>query len=267
MVLLLLAVARLTKDLVTPFSLRDEMTKKDNRAVGTSVAGYYAGVLIVILGPLSTPLKDPVPLWQDLLVTGAYALLGIALLNGSRVIVDRVLLRDFSTVKELVKDRNVGTGAVEMGAYIASGLIIAGSLHGHGGGPHTAVIFFVLGQLGLALYGLLYRLTCRYDVHGEIERDNVAAGVSLGLNLVAVGVVIMRGVSGDFIDWTTNLVTLGTVFVVGAVLLLVLRLLVDLILLPGVKLHAEIVDDRNLNAAWVEGTALTGVAAVLAFVL
>jgi uncharacterized membrane protein YjfL (UPF0719 family) len=150
---------------------------------------------------------------------------------------------------------------------VASGLIVAGSLHGTGGGPHTVIAFWALGQLGRLVYGWIYRLTCRYDIHGEIEKDNVPAGVSLGMNLVAIGVIIMKGVSGDFFEWTHSLTKLGLTFGVGVVLLMILRVLVDLVLLPGVKLHAEIVQDRNMNAAWVEGTALTGMAGVLILIL
>ena len=265
--LLLLFIARLVKSMLTPFDMKEQMTAKDNPAVGISVAGYYVGVLIVMIGPLLTPTEADVPLWQDLLVTGGYALLGIILLNLSRTIIDRVLLRSFDTNKELIEDRNVGTGAVQMGAYVASGLIVAGALYGQGGGPHTAVVMDALGQLGLLIYGWIYRLICRYDIHAEIEKDNVAAGVSLGFNLIAIGIVLMKGVGGDFLDWDVSLVRLGLTFVIGVVMLIVLRFLVDLILLPGVTLRDEIVKDRNLNAAWVEGATLTGITAVLMVIL
>ena len=211
----LLVVARFVKDLLTPFEMSEEMTVKDNPALGLSVAGYYVGVLLVVMGPLMTPASQQQPLWQDLAASGGYALLGILLLNIARYIVDKVLLRGFSTVEEIVRDRNVGTGAVEMGAYVASGAIIGGALYGQGGGPHTAVAFFLLGQLCLVGYGTLYRLTCGYDLHGEIERDNVAAGVALGLNLVAMGVVVMKGVSGEFLSWESSLVRLGVTVVLG----------------------------------------------------
>jgi uncharacterized membrane protein YjfL (UPF0719 family) len=265
--LLLLFVARLVKGWLTPFDLKEQMTEKDNPAVGISVAGYYVGVLIVMMGPLMTPSEAEVPLWQDLLVTGGYALLGIVLLNLSRVIIDRVLLRSFDTVKELIEDRNVGTGAVQMGAYVASGLVVAGALYGQGGGPHTAVAMYALGQAGLLIYGWIYRLICGYDIHAEIEKDNVAAGVSLGFNLIAVGIVLMKGVGGDFVAWEVSLAKLGLTFVIGVVMLIVLRFMVDLLLLPGVSLRSEIVKDRNLNAAWVEGATLTGIVGVLMVIL
>lgn len=265
--LLLLVVATLAKDLMTPFKIKDELTAKDNTAVGISLAGYYVGVLLVCIGPLLTTPTEEVPLWKDLLETAGYTLIGIILLNASRVIIDKVLLRDFSTVKEIIEDRNVGTGAVEMGAYVASGLMIAGALHGKGGGPHTLLIMYAVGQVGLLLYGLLYRVACRYDIHAEIEKDNVAAGVALGLNLIAMGLVMAKGIGGNFVSLPTHLAQAGITFVIGTVFLLLLRLVVDYALLPGVKIKKEIVEDQNLNAAWVEGAVLAGMAGLLVTVL
>ncbi|MFN3203038.1 MAG: DUF350 domain-containing protein [Bradymonadia bacterium] len=263
----LLIVARLVKDWLTPYALTEELTTKDNTALGLSVAGYYGGVLLTCIGPMSSPPVEGVALWEDLLLTGGYALGGIIMLNAARVLVDLVVLRDFSTVKEIITDQNAGTGAVEMGVYLALGLIMCGALHGQGGGPHTALGMAAIGMVGLILYGAIYRAVCGYDLHGEIERDNVAAGVALGLNLVAAGVILMKGMLGDFLDWPTQLTQFGLTFALGSILLLVLRVLVDVFILPGVKVKDEIVKDRNLNAAWVEGVVLTGVSGMLVMIL
>lgn len=262
----MLVVARLVKDVLTPYRLSAQMTTHDNVAVGLSVAGYYGGVLIVCLGPLATPSPGAV-MWQDLLETAGYALMGIVFLNASRYVVDFLLLRDFSTVKEIIQDRNAGTGAVEMGVYLASGIVVAASLQGDGGGPQTSAAFFGLGVVGLLIYGALYKRLCGYDLHGEIERDNVAAGVALGLNLIAIGVVLLKGIAGDFVSWSVNLTRFGITFGLGLVLLFLLRIFVDAFILPGARVKDEIVQDRNLNAAFVEGTVLIGVAGMLVMIL
>ena len=268
MALLLLVVARFIKDLMTPYRMREEMTARDNPALGMSVAGYYLAVLVICMGPLMTPAPDvEAPLWKDLVATAGYTTLGIVLLNAARIIVDKVLLPDFSTVKEIVQDRNAGMGAVEMGAYIASGLVIAGALHGQGGGPDSALAIFFVGQVLLVVYGRLYRVVCRYDIHKQIESDNVAAGVAFGLNLVAMGVILMKAVGGEFKGWDTHLPQIGIYAGLGMVFLLLARVLVDYLLLPGVRIRDEIVDDRNTNAAWVEGVVLTGMAGLLIAVL
>lgn len=266
----LLFVARFFKDLLTPYKLGEELTTKDNLAVGLSVGGYYLGVLIVCIGPLKTPpaetIQEPV-LWRDLLVTGGYVLLGIVLLNLARIIVDKALLRRFSTTKEIIQDANAGTGAVEGGAYIASGLVVAAALSGRGGGPHTTIAFVLLGMLAMVIYGHVYMAVCRYDVHDEIEKDNVAAGVALGLNLVAMGVILVGAIAGDFKSWAYDLTRFGAFWIVGTVLLLVLRFLVDFALLPGARMDKEIKEDRNVNAAWIEGAVLSGIAVLLVTIL
>lgn len=266
----LLFVARFFKDVLTPYKLGEELTTKDNLAVGLSVGGYYLGVLIVCIGPLKTPPADTIQapvLWRDLLVTGGYVLLGIVLLNLARIIVDKALLLRFSTTKEIIQDANAGTGAVEGGAYIASGLVVAAALSGRGGGPHTTIAFVLLGMLAMVIYGHVYMAVCRYDVHDEIEKDNVAAGVALGLNLVAMGVILVGAIAGDFKSWAYDLTRFGAFWVVGTVLLLVLRFLVDLALLPGARMDKEIKEDRNVNAAWIEGAVLSGIAVLLVTIL
>lgn len=262
-VLVMLVVARLFKDILTPYKLSEQLTARDNPAVGMSVAGYYLAVLIVCIGPLRTPSAQGAVLWKDLLDTAGYMALGILLLNLARIVVDKVLLPRFSTTTEIIRDRNVGAGAVEMGAYIASGLIVAAALQGRGGGPHTTLAFFAVGQLGLVAYGYIYMLVCRYNVMEEIENDNIAAGVALGLNLIAMGLILVSAIAGDFTSWSQNLGLFGVRWVVGVVLLLLLRVFIDFLLLPGVRIDREIKDDRNLNAAWVEGAVLAGLAGLL----
>jgi uncharacterized membrane protein YjfL (UPF0719 family) len=262
-VLVMLVVARLFKDILTPYKLSEQLTARDNPAVGMSVAGYYLAVLIVCIGPLRTPSAPGSVLWKDLLDTAGYMALGILLLNLARIIVDKVLLPKFSTTEEIIRDRNVGAGSVEMGAYIASGLIVAAALQGRGGGPQTTLAFFGLGQVGLVVYGYIYMAVCRYNVAQEIENDNVAAGVALGMNLIAMGLILVGAIAGDFTSWTHNLTLFGVRWLFGVVVLLLLRVFIDFLLLPGVRIDKEIQQDRNLNAAWVEGVVLAGLAGLL----
>lgn len=189
------------------------------------------------------------------------------LLNLARIIVDKALLRRFSTTKEIIQDANAGTGAVEGGAYVASGLVVAAALSGRGGGPHTTIAFVLLGMLAMVIYGHVYMAVCRYDVHDEIEKDNVAAGVALGLNLVAMGVILVGAIGGDFRSWAYDLTRFGAFWLVGSVLLVALRFLVDFALLPGARMDKEIQEDRNINAAWIEGAVLSGIAVLLVTIL
>lgn len=284
--IMVLAVAGMLKDLLTPYSVTDELTNKDNTALGLSLTGYYLAVLTIFAGALYDPrpnmeahmLVSERFLMQCASVVG-YSLLGILLLNIAHLVVDRLVLTKFSTRKEIIEDRNVGTGAVEFGSYMASALVIAGCISGSvkvgaGGevppwwlGIVTALAFFVLGQAVFVVYGRFYQMIAGYDVFAEIEKDNVAAGVAFGGNLIAIGVILFKSVSGDFHGWIPHLVKFGVMAILGFIVLYLLRILVDGFLLPKATITHEIVHDRNLNAAYIEGAVLIGISVIINFAL
>ncbi len=259
-----LLLSKAAKDLCTPYKIDEELSEKDNVALATSMAGYFSAIAIIYIGALLGPSKD---LLQDLITVGGYAGLGILLLNLSHEINDRFILRGFSNVKEIIEDRNVGTGAVQFGSYVASGLIVAGAIHGEGGGVMTIVVFFLLGQIGLILFTELYNWITPFDLHQEIEQDNVAAGIAFGGTLIAVGIILMKGASGNFVSWGQNL----SIFAMDAMLVFILlplvRFFFDKVIMPRTSLDHEIHHDRNLGAGLLEMIGAISFSVILLFVM
>lgn len=279
--LVALVIGKAARGLLSSHCLDDELTKNDNPAQGVALVGYYAGVLIIFLGATTGETID-LPTNELLAQIGIdllWVIAGVIGLNIGRFTVDKLLLRKFSVKKEIVEDRNVGTGAVVAGAYLATAFVMAGALSGEGGGPLTALVFFLLGQLVLVLFTAFYQLVSPYDVHDEIERDNAAAGLALGGNLAAIGIILFGATRIDVveglpetgvaatIDWAAMLEKFGYYALLGFPLLLVLRWASDLVLLPKSTMKEEIVQDRNLNAAWIETTVVTGMASVIIFMI
>ena len=267
LILLFMVVMLLAKwinDFFTPYKVDEELTLKDNIALATSIAGYFGAITIIYIGAFIGPSKG---IFQDIKVISGYSLLGIILLNFSRLINDKLILYKFSNVKEIIEDRNVGTGAVQFGSYISSSLIIAGAIHGQGGGLHTALAFFGLGQLALIAFVWLYNFITPFDIHDEIEKDNAAAGVAFGGTLIAVGVILMKGTSGDFISWTHNLSVFGIDVVLIFILLPVVRFFFDKIIIPRDSLNREIQNDKNLGAGFLEMITAVSFSIILFFVM
>jgi uncharacterized membrane protein YjfL (UPF0719 family) len=265
-----LIVAKLVNDWLTPFKIDRQLTEKDNPAVGLALTGYFAGVVIIFLGASIGPDVSALSTTELLQMIGIdflWSMGGILALNVGRVVVDRLVLTKFSTVKEIIEDRNVGTGAVEAGCYIATALVVAGAIHGEGGNLLTAIVFFLLGQLVLVLFSRFYQMITRYDIHEEIEKDNVAAGVALGVSMIAIGILLLRATMGDFIGWAENMQSFAVNAGIGFVLLMILRRVTDALLLPGTTIAHEIAHDQNLNAAWVEGIVSVGLATVIFFMI
>ena len=273
--ILLLAFARLVQDFVTPYKIQEQLRTHDNVALALSIAGYYLGIIIVFVGAVYQPFTSSVDsnlgftteYWEDVIQVLVTTVIGIIILNVARIIVDKLVLYKFSTEKEIVEDHNAGTGAVEAAVYVSVGIVIAGSVAGVGGGPETSFAFLGLGLLTLILYTLFYEFTTSYDVHDEIERDNVAVGVALAGNLIAISIVVFKAVFGDFTTWEEGIAGFLTFAVIGTALLFVVRTLVDLILFPKVSMAQELTVDRNLGLAGIETSVLVSASLILYFAI
>ncbi|KAA3615683.1 MAG: DUF350 domain-containing protein [Calditrichaeota bacterium] len=267
-VFIVLYAAKLVYDLFTPFSLNEQLTNEDNKAIAVSFSGYVLGVMIILLSifhsgtAIEGGINSQVDLLKDLLATIIWGIIGILLLNISRVINDKLLLSKFDNMKELVKDKNVGTGAALFGSYVGSGLIIRAAIYGESTGWTedilTTLIYFIMGQIGFIIFGWVYQLISRYDVHEEIEKDNISAGVAFGLSLVAISILL----SGYIISYS-SLPGFAVWFVMGLFVLMVSRYIVDKMMLPGSLLDEEISKDHNWGAALVEGTVAVGIALLM----
>ena len=255
-------------DLLTPYKLNEQLVEKDNRAIAVSFVGYLLGLGIILEGVVSQESSSLATgsARRDLLLdvgdTLLWGVIGIVLLQLARWINDKWLLSSFLNTKELVEDQNVGTGAVEFGSFVGSALIIRVLLMGEGASILTSIVetvaYFLVAQVIFVLFGKVYQLATRYDVHHEIEQDNAAAGVSLGLSLIAVSILV-----SSYLSRYDSLLGLALWFVMGTVLLLGSRYLVDKFLLPGRLLDDEVGTDRNWGAALIEGGSAIAVAALI----
>jgi len=248
------------------YRLNEELVKKDNFALAIAMIGYYMGLILSIGGVIAGPSAGLVEDIIDILIYGP---LSIILMNISAVVNDKFILYKFNNVKELIEDQNVGTGVIECAVYLATGMIIFGSISGEDGSVITAIAFWALGQIALILTGLLYNFITPYDIHHHIEKDNVAVGVSFAGAIIAVGNIIRHSVSGDFLSWNENLTTFISFVVLGFIFLPVIRVLTDRVLLPGEKITDELVNQEkpNVGVAFIEAFSYIGASFVIVWSL
>lgn len=243
--------------------IKAELVDKDNLAFSIAHVGYFSGLLIAIGGAIVGPSNGLLIDMIDILV---YGLLAVILLNLSIWINDKFILRNFSLKKEIIEDENEGTGIIEGAVAVASGLIIFGAISGESGdmawahGIFTAVIFWAVGLFCLFITSLVYQKITPYDIHEQIEKDNVAVGVGYAGAIVAIANLIRFALMGDFESWTMSFSEIGFELVIGIILLPVMRFLTDKILLPGERLTDEIVNQEkpNVGAALIEAFAYIG---------
>ncbi|MBN2809230.1 MAG: DUF350 domain-containing protein [Deltaproteobacteria bacterium] len=265
-ILLIMVIGKHIHNRCSDYDLDHELTAADNKAAAVSIAGYLFALGLILWGVITpngeTPITGFWSLVADLLATFLWGLLGIGLLEIANYLNDNYLLPNFSNRKEIIEDRNIGTGAVEAGTFIASGFIIKTVLSGSGTGFLTDLIgtlfYFAVGQAALLIFGRLYQKVSRFDLHDEIERDNAAAGVAFGLSMVAVGILV-----ADYIATYNSIFGLIFWIPLSFFFLVTGRYIADKLLLPGALLDDEISRDRNWGAALIEG----GLAIIIALVV
>ena len=276
--LIVLALAKFAKDAVTRhYRVDEEVSDKGNLAMALRLSGYFIAIILVFLGVVYQPLAPGFAsdgfgfnrdFGEEVLRVFLYSLGGIIALNLVRVLFDRLILYKFQLEKEVVEDRNVGAGAAEFGMYVATGLLIAGAVAGEtyrseGESALIALAFFGMGLGLLIAFALAYEFTTPFNIHDEIERDNPAVGIALGGNLIAIGLVALKAVFGDFAGWGESIASFLVFGVLGFVLLYVMRVLVDLVLLPSVRVSQVIGSGHNIGVALVESAVVISSALIL----
>lgn len=260
----LFLIAKWARQLTTRQSIDQALTGSDNTAMAVATAGYYGGLTIVFCGAYLGPSYGLV---GDLALVGGYTLLGMVLLLVARAINDALVLSGYSARHAVFNDHNRAAGSVLGANYIASALIIAGSIQGQGGGVVSALAFYALGQIALIVLARLYDRLTPYVLNDEIRSGNLAAALGYGGNLIALGIVLMAGTKGDFVSWTSNLTNFGLVVVGALFYLAIVRFFFDKLVITAHDLNEEISEDRNVGAGLLEATVAIGFAAILFFTL
>ena len=235
----------------------DELVEKDNLSFAVSQVGYYSGILLVLGATLAGVTNGLV---NDVIDMGIYGLIGVVLLNWSMWWTDKVVLPKFNVRKEIIEDRNVGTGVVEGAVAFGNGLILFGVFAVEQMFSPQVLIYFVGGQFLFLLAAKIYNVITPYDIHEHIEKDNVAVGVGFSGAIIAVANIVRFALSAEFEGWQDLGLVLLFDFAIALALLPMMRMLVDKILLPKRKLTDEIVnqDKPNVGAALIEAFAYIG---------
>lgn len=239
-------------------NIQEELVEKDNFSFILSYVGYFSALTIAIGGAI---VGESFDFWTDIQHIFIYGILAIFLLLIAAWISNKVILRKFDLKKEIIEDKNEGSGIIEAAIYVANGLILYGALLGESEslleGLTTFVAYWAIGNIVLILASKIFITWMRYDIHDAVEKDNVAAGVSFAGAILAIGIITMNAILDPFEDWTTTLIDISIQSAIGIVLLPIMRLFADKILLPGRSLTDEIINQEkaNVGAGLIEAFA------------
>lgn len=242
-----------------------ELFVKDNPAVAIALVGYYFGIVIALGGVLDKTLSI---LPEKLLNLASYGCLVILLMLAGAWVGERLILKHFDCDREIIQERNIGAAFVEAGNHIANGLILNASLGGEGGNLLVGFACWLIGLGVLVLASVVYPRFAKYNVFREIEkRNNPAAGIACAGLLVATGNIVRIAFAPEFQDWVSSFRVYGLNLLFCLALLVAIRWLADLILVPGVKISDEIVNQEvpNLGAGLIEAFAYIAASFLIAW--
>jgi uncharacterized membrane protein YjfL (UPF0719 family) len=246
------------KQLHPNINIQQELVEKDNFAFILSYVGFFAALTIAIGGTIVGESYDFITDIQHIFIYGISATFLLLL---AAWISNKVILHKFDLKKEIIVDKNEGSGIIEAAIFIANGLILYGALVGESEtllqGITTFVVYWFIGNIVLIIASKIFISWMSYDIHDAIEKDNVAAGVSFAGAIIAIGIITMNAIIDPFVDWTSTLANISIQTVLGCILLPIMRVFADKILLPGQKLTDEIVNQEkpNIGAGLIEAFA------------
>jgi uncharacterized membrane protein YjfL (UPF0719 family) len=117
----------------------------------------------------------------------------------------------------------------------------------------VTVMYFVIGQVAIILFGVVFQIITTYDDQEEALKANAAAGIKWAANLVSLAIV-----SSSPTEKTSELASFGAFFGIGAVGLLLFDQLISRIVIPG-NLNEEICRDQNWGYALIASSILLSV--------
>lgn len=239
----------------------NELLEKDNLAFSFSYVGYFVGLVMAIGSAL---LGEHVSLQADLIAIAIYGLGAILLLNITTVINEFIIFSKFKIKKEILEDQNAGTGIIEASNYISTGLII---LNASKGADSNLMIlaYWGIAQVALILSSILYNIITPYDIHTEIEKDNVAVGVGYSGSIIAISIIVSNAVSIHFELFSEAITSIISLIVIGFILIPIARLITGKFILSGYSLKDELVGQvkPNIGAGLIEAMAYISVALLI----
>ncbi len=271
----LLLVGRYIYDLVTPFSLAEVLTTRDNKALSCSFACYLGGLCIVIAGvysSASSSLPQELAYWHYLLYrlsdTFFWGAIGICLLILAQAINNRMILSHFNNYSQIIDRQNLSAGITEGASYLASGILLYAVMQGADDSFSVdillTVFYFILGQLALVFYSRFF-ITIRqkhWNFHHEIEKQNIAAAIHFSFSFISFALLLAA-----YIALFDSIYGLLLAAVTAIIFVLLLHVLIDKFFFPKISLQQEISIDQNWGAALIEGFLLLDfcVVSVVAF--
>jgi uncharacterized membrane protein YjfL (UPF0719 family) len=238
-----------------------------NAARGIVRAGYLCGAAFVVVSVVQGCVHGE-DLRADVLWTAVFGTSALVVLWAAGAAGIHVVLR--SHLPAEIARGNLAAGVAAGAHFAATGLIAAECFYGDDVRTlGISIVFFVIGQVTLHLFVLLFRTLTLYAEDQEIRGENVAAALSYAGAMLGIALIVGHAAEGDFEGWSTSLrsyvVALGSALVLYPVRQFGVQtlLLRKPPALRGGALDRLVAQERNVGASAVEAVSYVAAAILL----
>lgn len=272
-IIALFASLRLFSGAISHVDPKFELTQKDNGAFGISLAGVVFGVTLVLSGVI--PNSWTMELGDVGIAVAVYGVLGIGLMVLTRLIFDRIALPRISIRDEIVKG-NYAAAIIDAGNVIAAALVIRAVMAWTPTTNLDAVIdllkLYVVSQVLLTVIAMVHvRLFTMHGVDDRTLQDEIHDGntaLALRMSGRRIGIAFAITAASNLMVYELYGVNKLLVQWVGISLLVVLVLtllswIASKIILWGMKVNDEVINQRNVAIGAVQGTVYVALGILL----
>ena len=220
-----------------------------NMAVAFRRSGLLFGFSLAFCGIISgLEFSEEASIFVIIGLLVGYSSLSGALLFTARQINDSLVLHGINN-DDACKENIISVSIVEIGMYIATGLVICASAFGEGGGWISLVLFFILGQLILLTMTYLYEKITPINIVDEIKKGNTSAAIQLASILISIGIILAGSIAGPSQGLIIDIYQFCVSGIIGIILLCATIIPIDKIFMPRISLFKEISSNKNVSIA------------------
>jgi uncharacterized membrane protein YjfL (UPF0719 family) len=259
----LLSGMRFLSGLVGNVSATHEISQKDNKAFGVSLAGAMVAVSIMLMGVVSG--EAGFNLANEAMTVILFGVIGIVLMWVTRIVFDRVSFPGLSIHDQIMKG-NMAASIIDACNMIATAIIIKAAMSWVDGELQMAIIAvivsFIASQIIMAL-ATLYRVKVFAKRHGgrqlhsAIEENNVALALRFSAYRVGIAFAVSAAFTAVEYEPEAFMAVFMLWFGVALVLFVILTLVAIVIrhgVLHSVNVGEEVGQQGNIAVGAIEGS-------------
>lgn len=271
--LALLTGIRFLSGLVGNVSATQELSDKDNKAFGVSLAGAMIAVSLMLIGVMSG--DAGYSLADEALTVILFGVIGIALMWLTRIVFDRISFPGLSIHEQIMKG-NMAASIIDACNMIATAIIIKGAMTWVDGNITMAItaviVSFIASQVIMAL-ATLYRVKVFEKRHkggrlrSAIEGNNIA--LALRFSAYRIGIAIAVSAAFTAVEYDPDaFIDVFILWFAVALALFILLTLISIVIRLGVlhrvNVAEEVGQQANIAIGAIEGSIYIVVGLLLA---